>query len=555
MWLATRRKAAAGRPWLLSLAVAVALLLASAEVEHDRDPLASGSVTAAESAGDAQAAPEPESVLTAAALPPPSQPSHGPMPVPNADPAQLALDPRFGVADGFRVPRVMRDIGAGWERVVLPWPEIQPTGPDDFSGLGTVLLPEQLEPEVAHGVRMAGLLQFTPNWAQADPDAGGRSVPANLDLPYDDPDNYWGRFVYETARYYRGRIDEWILWNEPEFHPGDPGGGGSYSWEGTEEQFDRLMKVGYLAAKAANPEAVVSFPGTSYWVEQNQGKSQFYERFLRRVAADPDAASASFFHDAVSLNLYRAPDDLVRIHALFKDIQHRYGVDKPLWLPELNAMPSDDPMAPCADRFAASPIETTLDQQAAYAVQAFSLAAAVGYERVGFFQMYDGGACSQEALWGVVRDDLTPRPVATALRTTVHSLAGFTSARLVPLPRATARWPAWPAVPSAYIPNWRVYQVAFDLPQGRRVSVLWNADGAPVRVRLPRRGDRAVLRTWLGDDQAAESDGSSWLVPLERATAHFGGDPDGYAFIGGPPLLLIEDGVPPDAPVTPPRPG
>src|SRR6266508_6188259 len=34
-------------------------------------------------------------------------------------PTGLALDPRFGIAEGFRNPTVMADIGAGWERVVL----------------------------------------------------------------------------------------------------------------------------------------------------------------------------------------------------------------------------------------------------------------------------------------------------------------------------------------------------------------------------------------------------------------------------------------------------
>ena len=133
-------------------------------------------------------------------------------------------------------------------------------------------------------------------------------------------------------RNYAGQIDEWILWNEPEFRPDDPGAGGSYTWLGTDEEFARLMKVGYLAAKKANPNAVVSFPGTSYWVEELAAprRPQFYERFLRVVTEDPEAAPNSFFHDAVSLNLYRTPDDLVRVGALFREIQGRYGVEKPL---------------------------------------------------------------------------------------------------------------------------------------------------------------------------------------------------------------------------------
>jgi len=42
-----------------------------------------------------------------------------------------------------------------------------------------------------------------------------------------------------------------------------------------------------------------------------------------------------------------------------------------------------------------------------------------------------------------------------------------------------------------------------------------------------------------------------WQVQLTPADAHFTTDPDGYYFIGGDPLLVTEDGVPPGAPLRP----
>jgi len=179
--------------------------------------------------------------------------------------AAPALDTRLGIAEGFRNPGAMADIHAGWERLILPWDQVQPSGADDFSRLGITISDGQLQNELDRGERVVGLLEFTPGWAAANPADGLRSPPRNLELPSDDPRNYWGRFVSETARRYAGRIDDWVLWNEPEFHPGDPGGGGSFTWLGSDEQFAQLLKVGYLAIKKANPNARVSFPGTSYW--------------------------------------------------------------------------------------------------------------------------------------------------------------------------------------------------------------------------------------------------------------------------------------------------
>jgi hypothetical protein len=505
---------------------------------------------------------ETPAVLVPTARPtavPPATPTTGPRPpvtpLPLQTPSPGGLDPRFGIAEGFRDPSVMADIGAGWERVVLSWADIQPDGPDDFSWLGRTLPPAALAGEVNRGVKLAGLLQFTPTWAATDLADPGRSVPQNLDLPDDDPRNYWGHFVYETVRYYTGRIDEWIIWNEPEFQPGDAAGQGSATWLGTDQQFARLMEVAYRAAKRANPHAVVAFPGTSYWIDKNSGRPQYYERFLKLESSNPDAAANHNFHDAVPLNLYRAPDDLVRVHQEFSDIQKRYNVTStPIWLLELNAMPTDDMSIPCAEIHARNPIQTTQAQQAAYGVQAFALAAAVGYGRIGFYQMVDDNPCVQSAVWGITRDDGTTRPVATTLRTAVQTFGGFVQARFAPLLRSPARWSAWPLDPTSYTPNWQIYEVVFDMPNRQRVTVLWNGDGAPLRARVPRQSSQARLLDMQGNPLATPTSvGQDWSISLPPATAHFAGDPNGYFFIGGDPLLLIEDNVPADAPVTPPR--
>lgn len=78
-------------------------------------------------------------------------------------------------------------------------------------------------------------------WAEENADQGRRSPPLNLNLPFDDPNNYWGRFVAETAQHYAGRIDDWVLWNEPEFRPGDPGAGERFTWLGSDEEFAQLL--------------------------------------------------------------------------------------------------------------------------------------------------------------------------------------------------------------------------------------------------------------------------------------------------------------------------
>jgi hypothetical protein len=466
-------------------------------------------------------------------------------------------DTRFGVAEGFRNPGVMADIGAGWERLILPWDQIQPDKPGDFSHLGQTLTRGQIETELNRGTKVAGLFQFTPTWAANNPEHGSRSVPKNLNLSFDDPNNFFGQYVFHTAKYYTGQIDQWIVWNEPEFKPGDPGAGGSFTWLGSDEEFAQLMKVGYLAVKKANPNAVVSFPGTSYWIDANSNRTQFYERILRILAKDPSAATNNYFHDAVALNLYRAPDDVYRVYGVFKTIQKQFGIDKQIWLTETNAMPSDDTAIPCADKHSNEAIKTTMDQQAAYAIQSLALAAAAGYSRIEFYQMVDANPCAEPALWGLTRDDGTRRPVSDALKVAVNNFSGYTSAHFVPLTRETAAWSAWPGDPNSLVPNWQVYQVAFDKPGNQRVTALWNGDGSVLRVRVRKNGSSAQLVDRQGHTQALQENQGSWVIDLPAATAYFKindaiKDPDGYHFIGGDPLLIVEDDVNPSAPVVAP---
>jgi hypothetical protein len=470
----------------------------------------------------------------------------------SVSPASAAgnLDPRLGVAEGFRNVAAMNDIQAGWERLILPWDQVQPSGPGDFSNLGVTISNDQLKSELDRGVHVVGLMQFTPDWAAANPEAGRRSPPKNLNLPFDDPNNYWGQFVYETVKRYDGRIDDWVLWNEPEFHPGDPGAGGSFTWLGSDEDFAQLLKVGYLAAKKANPKAVVSFPGTSYWVDVLSGRPQFYERSLDILSHDADAAANNYYHDVVSLNLYRAPDDIYRVSSQIKQIQKRYGLDKPVWLTETNAMPSDDRAIACPHDDTA--IQTSMDQQASYAVQAFAMAAAAGYQRFEFYQMVDQNPCAEPAVWGVTRDDGTKRPVEDALRTTITLFSGYTAVHFAPRVRDTEDWSPWPQDPSSLMPNWQVYQVAFDKPGNRRVTALWNGDGTPLRTRIRKSGSSATLVDRTGQPLPVTENSGWWVVDLPAATAHFPEDPAGYYFIGGAPVLLVEDGVDPSTPVVEP---
>jgi hypothetical protein len=127
----------------------------------------------------------------------------------------------------------------------------------------------------------------------------------------------------------------------------------------------------------------------------------------------------------------------------------------------------------------------------------------------------------------------------------------------VPLTRETAGWSAWPDDPNSLVPNWQVYQVAFDRPGDQRVTALWNGDGSVLRTRIRKNGSSAVAIDRAGRTQALVEKDGWWVVDLPAATAYFKlneqiKDPDGYHFIGGDPVLVVEEGVAASAPVVAP---
>src|SRR5438105_6847282 len=166
--------------------------------------------------------------------------------------------------------------------------------------------------------------------------------------------------------------------------------------------------------------------------------------------------------------------------------------------------------------------------------------------------MVDQNPCTEPAVWGVTRDDGSRRPVSDALRTAITQFSGYTAVHFAPLVRETEDWSPWPDDQSSLMPNWQVYQIAFDKPGNQRVTALWSGDGSPLRVRVRKAGASASVVDRSGNAHGLQDVQGWWVLDLPGATAHYVEDPAGYHFIGGEPVLLVEEGVDSSAPVVAP---
>jgi hypothetical protein len=420
---------------------------------------------------------------------------------------------RFGAVDAFYAADRADELGARWSRLMFPWQRVQRAGPHEW---WPAIAEDIINDEVRRGRRIVGVLVNTPDWASSGRGRTLTSPPKGLDLPVDDPGNYWAQYVRRSAAAYRGRVDTWIVWNEPDVSDtGHPG----YTWSGSVEEFYRLQKVAYLAARRGNPDAKVLLPGLTYWWDKRFERPQYFQRLLEVALRDPEAPSNGWFFDAAVLQLYNEPQLLYDVPHQYRELMLRHGIDRPIWINETNVAPWDDPERPLTRAH----FRANADEQASYLIQAYALALAAGVERISIYKMRD------ELDWhfgwesyGVVRADLSVRPSFRALQMIhrVFATAGLGtvrnegSARVVNLPTADGR-----------------------------ITVLWARGPQTVVARLAAGARGASVCARDGECRVAEPSDGWYRFDLPAATHNTApGRPDLYQ-IGGAPVVVVERGA------------
>lgn len=319
-------------------------------------------------------------------------------------------DIRFGVIESFEDPAAASRLGAAWTRARFQWADVQPRSPDEWR---PPFDDDELEAELDAGREVVGLLIGIPDWAR-----DRRGLPRGLSLPPDDPDNTWAVFVDDVVGRYAGRIDRWIIWNEPDIDDRDAPG---HTWDGTIEEFVQLQRTAYLTAQSANPDAIIHLGAFTYFWDPD-----YFARFLDEVAADPDAATHNYYFDVATAHLYFQPNAVYNILYAFRRVMDDHGLEQPIWLVETNAPPMNDPYWE-VDNWT---LAVTLNEQAAFIPQAIAAAFAAGAERVSIYKLKDteGDRAANPEPFGLMRWDNSRRPAFDTYRIAIRLLGGVTAA-------------------------------------------------------------------------------------------------------------------------------
>lgn len=417
-------------------------------------------------------------------------------------------DWRFGIVESYEAPQEATKAGAAWTRVRFHWKHIWGDSAENWQA---PISDDALAAELAAGREVVGLLIGTPDWVRDE-----TLLPRGLWLAHDDPENLWATFVRQAVSRYAGRIDHWIIWNEPDiWEKSAPG----HTWDGDVADFAQLQRVAYLVANEANPDAVVHLAAFTYFWDANYQREQYFERLLTELESDPDASTYDYYFDVATAHLYFQPNLIYDIITEFKGIMAAHGLDKPLWLVETNAPPVDDPQWPVPEYT----LSVTLEEQAAFVPQALATALAAGAERIAIYKLKDleSDAAANPEPFGLLRADGSERPAFASFRVAARYLAG---ARTV----TRERWD-------------EVGQIRLE--QGERprtftTTVLFARLPAAQTAIVPATGEEAVLVDMGGKQKRIRPEAGMYTIELPPARCSQSiGD---YCMIGGDPYYLVQ---------------
>jgi hypothetical protein len=496
-----------------------------------------------------------------------------------AVPAQQSMSraEQFGLNEAFKAMKFGNLSGAGWTRWTVQWFNVQ-QAPGELNvhyfrdSRGQSILEQQ----VNAGMKVAAMVLGTPEWAAETPGLKtGTSVPRGLYTPTmvgdrPNPENPWAVFMYELAKSYAGLMDVFEIWNEVEIPATGPNAVYN-TWAGTAEQYFQLLKVASEAARSANPNAKIIVTPYSYFKDQQEGNGERLPWWDAFASAVRSANGGSLF-DGIALNLYRNPHDLW--DRMYGAISSYYAAaDKrgfrerladmgapgaEIWLTEINAMPYDDVLPGWDPGARNDGFRITMNEQAAYVLQAHALAVAAGYPKIFFQALQDDPYPVGDELWGLVRyhddpqneDPSRARPAYAAYQMAAEFLGDADWADLYVRVRPDHPIDKF----RQYASRWRWASHAVVAQKGdMRTYVIWSGSEEAQMASIQPWGAEARLFDQYRQEAPLRRQDGRYAVTVDRATRRFelfGGDPPGYFYVGGPPMVLVEYGVPPDAPVS-----
>ncbi|NDJ53537.1 MAG: hypothetical protein GYB68_10695 [Chloroflexi bacterium] len=528
--------------------------------------------------------PSPPPSATPTRTPVPTFTTAPPTPTPIAPPSGALFSQRLGLnfissaqhtTDPERFENGL-ETGVGWDRFAIYWNEIE--SQTDRYQWG--VYDEAVRNDVVYGLNTNGILIGTPSQYYLP-----GAVPQGVYEPvFSDgtntpgagktinPANPWAEFVYAAVNRYKpgGTLAEdedwptgagvrvWEIWNEPDF---------SKFWQGTTEDYARLLKVGFLAARHADPNAEVMVGGLVLFE-----RPTFFLDMLNIYRDDPDPVPGRYPFSLVAVHAYSHPYDTYDYVTQVRNWLAIYGLqDVRVWLNESGVPIWDDYPGP---DWATQPDQiiwrASLDEQADYIVQNAAYAFMAGTQVLFHFQLYDdcgnqpagtdfpphdGSLCQGGALcWGDALGLISNE--ADNVCFSQHPNPGSIRPAYRAVQAVAELFGTEPFVPLTFFrtgPSGDHLRFLFARPQSSEIiTITWSELGQTTQAEIPARAEEALL--FGTDGMISPDEDGVYRITLDPATnTNHNNLLEVEYMIGGRPIVLIEQTDDPIVTVAPLR--
>jgi hypothetical protein len=356
-------------------------------------------------------------------------------PLPSGGQAVTVPEDFFGIVHAARTQeekeeKLLEQMGAKWILKTFYWSSIEPEkGRFDFSGNDIYVNDAKRQ-----GKKIIGVLGYAANYLFP----GGNYYISKKNMPL------FLRYVEETVRRYKGQVDVWCVWNEPNIK----------FWKGKDREFFELSKLATDVIRKTDPEAYViggAFSRTPVGLIKKMQK-----------------AGAIEVLDALSFHPYDInPSGSMRLYDLFTKTLSEINYSGPVWVTEVGYPTGGW-----------SPAKVSIDKFPAYIVKTITGTAARGARVLLWYQMFDSlepgkKSIDSENYFGLINKDNSRKN---------GSLAYELCARFLPGSRFIPGLPKRENIPS------NIVSFCFlDGISGSSALILWNdrKDTQKIELNLP----------------------------------------------------------------------
>lgn len=323
-------------------------------------------------------------------------------------------------------------------------------------------LDRRVEQAIAEGLHITYVLGQTPTWASQNP--------ADTLSPYCHGCNYgprnmddWVDYVWTVAVRYKGRINAYELWNEPNYN---------IFFNQTPDTLARMVRSAYHTIQSIDPKATIVSPGiiANHWPWQNYSGSEWLRRYFGRCNG------AAYCH-VVGLHLYTY-DTASLEQELLPLLDSVQNTLRELKLDHLPIWDTETGYGNTEAANASKVLYLRGDTAMAYVARAHLLRWLRGVDR---FYWYAWDNLGWVGLYMVEPDYVTPTPGQQAYRILTQWLQGASK------PRAMYKQGLWTLTYTMYGTYWHIVwcekgERSLALPREWHITQMNTLDGKNIRL-------------------------------------------------------------------------